>query len=204
MQHCSKEIGMSNSSFVRSAGAWLIAGSLLGIGIGVKEAFAPTPFGTFENAVMQGIVIVANTLTLIGVLGLARSGAAGDGWLAKLGLGLALATSALFLPFEVLVAINLELGGALLGLSALVQGLGLLLAGIAMLRAGRWPGWQRFTPLLCGLYTFLVLIPALALSPEGYNAWALAGWQIPFALLGVALFQQGTETPSALPASRAA
>ena len=195
---------MGNSGFVRSAGAWLIAGSLLGIGIGVKEAFAPTPFGTFENAVMQGIVIVANTLTLIGVLGLARSGAAGDGWLAKLGLGLALVASALFLPFEVLVAINLELGGALLGLSALVQGLGLLLAGIAVLRAGRWPGWQRSTPLLCGLYTFLVLIPALALSPAGYNAWALAGWQIPFALLGVALYQQGAAPEQHVPAGRAA
>lgn len=195
---------MGNSGFVRSAGAWLIAGSLLGIGIGGKEAFAPTPFGTFENAVMQGIVIVANTLTLIGVLGLARSGAAGEGWLAKLGLGLALAASALFLPFEVLVAINLELGGALLGLSALVQGLGLLLAGIAVLRGGRWNGWQRLTPLLCGLYTFLVLIPALALSPAGYNAWALAGWQIPFALLGVALYQQGVALDQRVPAGRAA
>lgn len=195
---------MGNSGFVRSTGAWLIVGSLLGIGIGIKEAFAPTPFDTIENVVMQGIVIVANTLTLIGVVGLARSSAAGDGWLAKLGLGLALAASALFLPFEVLVAINLELGGALLGLSALVQGLGLLLAGIAVLRAGRWHGWQRFTPLLCGLYTFLVLIPALALSPEGYNAWALLGWQIPFILLGVALSQQGAASQQGMPIRQAA
>jgi hypothetical protein len=202
MQHSSKEIGMGNSGFVRSAGAWLIAGSLLGIGIGVKEAFAPTPFGTFENVVMQGIVIVANTLTLVGVVGLARSGAAGEGWLARVGLGIALAASALFLPFEVLVAINLELGGALLGLSALMQGLGLLLAGIAVLRVGCWDGWRRFTPLLCGLYTFLVLIPALALS-DGYNAWALAGWQIPFALLGVALYQHGSAPEQRMPAGRA-
>jgi hypothetical protein len=204
MQRSWKEIGMGNSGFVRRAGAWLIAGSLLGIGIGIKEAFAPTPFGTFENSVMQGIVIVANTLTLVGVLGLARSGAAGDGWLARVGLGIALAASALFLPFEVLVAINLELGGMLLGLTALVQGLGLLLAGIAVLRVGRWDGWQRFTPLLCGLYTFVILIPALALSPEGYNAWALAGWQIPFVLLGVALYQQGAAPGQRVPAGRAA
>ena len=94
------------------------------------------------------------------------------------------------LPFEVLVTVNEELGGALLGLTALLQGLGLLLAGIAVLRAGRWRHWHRFTPLLCGLYTFLILIPALALS-DGYNAWALAGWQIPFVLLGVALYHHG-------------
>ena len=107
---------MESSRFVRSAGQGLIVGSLIGGGIGIKEAFAPTPFGTLENVVMQAIVIVANTLTLGGVLGLARSGAVGEGWLAKLGLGLAVLASALFLPFEVLVAINLELGGMLLGL----------------------------------------------------------------------------------------
>ena len=195
---------MESNRFVHSAGLGLIVGSLIGVGIGVKEAFAPTPFGTLENVVMQGIVIVANTLTLVGVLGLGRSGAAGEGGLAKLGLGLAVLASVLFLPFEVLVAVNLELGGMLLGLSALVQGLGLLLAGVAVLRTGRWQGWQRFTPLLCGLYTFLVLIPALALSPEGYNAWALAGWQIPFLLLGVALAQQGVAPEQRVAAGRAA
>jgi hypothetical protein len=195
---------MVPSHFVRNAGLGLIVGSLIGGGIGIKEAFAPTPFGTFENVVMQAIVIVANTLTLVGVLGLARSGAAGEGWLAKLGLGLAVLASVLFLPFEVLVAINLELGGMLLGLSALVQGLGLLLAGVAVLRAGRWHGWQRLTPLLCGLYTFLVLIPALALSPAGYNAWALVGWQIPFFLLGAALSQHGAAPEQRVPASQAA
>jgi hypothetical protein len=180
---------MPGSSFVRTAGLWLIAGSIIGIGVGVKEALFPTPFGTVQNVIMQAIVIIANTLVLIGVIGLVRSGAAGDSRLAKIGLVVAVLASALFLPFEVLVAVNEELGGALLGLTALVQGLGLLLAGIAVLRAGRWSGWHRFTPLLCGLYTFVILIPALALS-DGYNAWALAGWQIPFLLLGVALYQQ--------------
>jgi len=203
MQRSWKEIGMGNSGFVRSAGAWLIIGALIGMGVGIKEGVAPTPFGTTENIVMQGIVIVANTLALVGVAGLARSGAAGDGWLARSGLGIALVASALFLPFDVLATVNLELGGALLGLSALAQGLGLLLAGIAVLRAGRWSGWRRFTPLLCGLYTFLVLIPALALS-DGYNAWAVAGWQIPFALLGVALYQEGSAPEHRAPVGRAA
>lgn len=194
---------MGDRGFIRSTGIGLIVGALIGVGIGIKEGIAPTPFGTTENIVMQGIVIVANALVLVGVVGLARSGAAGDGWLARVGLWIALAASALFLPFEVLVAINLELGGTLLGLSALVQGLGLLLAGIAVLRARRWGDWQRFTPLLCGLYTFLALIPALALS-NGYNAWALAGWQIPFALLGIALYQEGAAFAQRVPASRAA
>ncbi len=182
---------MDRSRFVRTAGWWCIIGALMGIGVGLKEALFPTPFGTLQNVFMQGVVFIANALVLIGVIGLAYSGAAGKGWLAKAGLGVAVLASVLFLPFEVLVAVNEDLGGALLGLSAMLQALGLALAGIAVLRADHWGGWQRFTPLLCGLYTFLILIPALVLS-NGYNAWALAGWQIPFALLGLALALQGT------------
>ncbi len=180
---------MSGSSFVRSAGLWLIIGALVGMGVGVKEALSPTPFRTMENVVMQGIVIIANTLFLIGVIGLARSGVAGESMVAKIGLGIAVLASALFLPFELVVIVSLDLGGILLGLCALLQGLGLLLAGIAVLRADRWQGWHRFTPLLTGLYTFLVLIPALALS-DGYNAWALVGWSACFIPLGLALYQQ--------------
>ena len=194
---------MDNRGFLRSTGAWLIVGSLIGMGVSIKEGIAPALFGTTENIVMQGIVIVANALVLVGVIGLARSGAAGDGWLARVGLVIALVASVLFLPFEVLVAINLELGGMLLGLSALAQGLGLLLVGIAVLRTRRWGSWHRFIPLLCGLYTFLVLIPALALS-DGYNAWALASWQIPFALLGVALYQQGAAPEQSVSVRQAA
>lgn len=193
---------MENREFVRKSGVWLVIGGFIGLGVGIKEGILPTPFGTTENIVMQAIVMVANALVLVGVIGLARSGAAGTGRLARIGLGIALVASALFLPFEILVAINEEVGGALLGLSALAQGLGLLLAGIAVLRAGIWTGWRRFTPLLCGLYTFLILIPALALS-DGYNAWALAGWQIPFIALGVSLAQAGSALVAKAPVRRA-
>lgn len=185
-------IPSENSHFIRTTGFWCIIGALIGIGVGVKEGLVLTEWGTTLFVVMQLIVLVANALVFVGVIGLARAGAAGEGWLAKLGLGLALFASALFLPLELYIIFNLEVGGMLLGLSALLQGVGLLLAGIAVVRAGRWQDWHRWIPLLCGLYTFLVLIPALALSPDGYNAWALVGWQIPFVLLGVALYQQGS------------
>lgn len=181
---------LENSSFVRIAGLGCSIGALIGMGVGIKEGLAPTIWGTTMFIVMQVIVLIANALVFIGVIGLARSGAVGKSWLAKIGLGLALFASALFLPLELYIIANLDVGGMLLGISALLQGLGLLLAGIATMRAGHWCGWRRWMPLLCGLYTFLVLIPALALSPDGYNAWALVGWQIPFALLGLALYQQ--------------
>lgn len=183
---------MNNLRSIRAAGLWCMIGALLGICIGVKEGLAPTAWGTTMFVIMQLITLVANALVFVGVIGLAHSGAAGKGRLARIGLGLALVASALFLPLEVYIIFNLDVGGMLLGLSALLQGLGLLLAGIAVMRAGRWQGWQRWTPLLCGVYTFFVLIPALALSPDGYNAWALVGWQVPFVLLGLALYQQGS------------
>jgi hypothetical protein len=180
---------MPGSSFVRTAGQLLIIGALVNIGVGIKEALAPSLFGSVQNVITQGIVTITSTLVLVGVIGLARSGAAGEGRLAKVGLGIAVLASALFPPFNILVAVNEALGGALLGLAAVLQGLGLLLGGIAVLRAGRWSNWQRFTPLLCGLYNLLILLPAVALN-DAYSAWALTGWQIPFLLLGVALSQQ--------------
>jgi multisubunit Na+/H+ antiporter MnhG subunit len=61
-----------------------------------------------QNVIMQGIVVIANTLMLIGVIGLVRSGAAGDSRLAKIGLRIAVLASALLLPFEVLVRVNKE------------------------------------------------------------------------------------------------
>ena len=73
----------------------------------------------------------------------------------------------------------------LLGICAPLQGLGLALMGIGVLRTGQWQGWYRFTPLLCGLYPFLVLIPAFAIT-GGPNFWAIAGAQMPFVLLGLA------------------
>lgn len=181
-----------NTRFVRSAGLWCMIGALIGIGGGIKEVLAPTVWGTPISAMMQVLALIANALAFVGVIGLARSGMVGEGRLAKSSLGLALFGSALLLPLELYFIFNAEVGSMLLGLGALLQGLGLFLTGIVVIRTGRWHGWQRGTPLLCGLYTFLVLIPAVALSPGGYDIWALAGWQITFLLLGLALYQQGT------------
>lgn len=182
---------MNEDQSVRTAGFALIVGSLIGAGVGIYEANRPSSPGTTAFLVSQLVVIVANALALAGVWGLARSRAAGKGALAVTGETMALIASALFLPLEVYLFFDLETAGMLLGIASMVQALGLLFVGIAVLRAGVWTGWRRFAPHAVGLYTFLVLIPALALSPEGYNGWALAGWQVVFLLLGIALWQHG-------------
>lgn len=177
---------MSTTRFVRSAGLWLIVGALIQLISASVQALFPVPPGSAQFALRNVIVAISHVPLLIGMVGLARSGAAGTGWLAKLGLGITLIGSVLLIPFELILLLNVALGEMLLGFYAPLTGLGLALVGIAVLRAKHWHGWQRFTPLLCGLYPFLILIPAFAAS-GGPNFWAIAGWQVPFVLLGLAL-----------------
>src|SRR5262245_4852240 len=96
----SQSTTLEKNSFIRTAGLWCIIGSLVGMGVGLKEAVAPTAWGTTMFVVMQIFALIANALVFLGVIGLARSGAAGASWLARIGLGLALVASALFLPLN--------------------------------------------------------------------------------------------------------
>lgn len=177
---------MTNTHFVRWAGVSLILGALIGLGSGVLQALAPADPSSPAFIFRNNTVILSHLLVLIGVLGFARSGVAGNGWLAKIGLGLALFASLAFIPAEFIIQTRYDLGEMLLGICAPLQGLGMTLAGIAVLRVGIWKGWQRFTPLLCGLYPFLVLIPVFA-ATGGPNFWAIAGVQVLYLLLGIAL-----------------
>jgi len=189
---------MATARFVRSAGLWLIVGALIQLVSASVQAVFPVPPGSSQFVIRNGIVAISHVPVLIGMVGLSRSGAAGSGWLAKLGLGITLLGSALLIPFELTLLLNIALGELLLGLYAPLIGIGLVLMGMAVLRARRWPGWQRLVPLLCGLYPFLVLIPAFAAS-GGPNFWAIAGWQVPFVLLGLALHTEARIPQSSQP-----
>jgi hypothetical protein len=183
---------MANISLVRSAGLLCVIGGLLQLVLGTEEAFFPTqpssPEFIFENV----LVTISHVLVFIGVLGLACSGAAGDGWLAKIGLGIALLGSFLVIPSEIILLVDrlFALGKTLLPICALLMGLGMLLAGIAVLRTRHWLGWHQYTPLICGLYVFVVLFPAFAIAfaiAEGVGFLALGGWGVCWLLLGAAL-----------------
>jgi hypothetical protein len=45
----------------------------------------------------------------------------------------------------------------LFGIASLLTAGGLLAAGWATLRAGRWSGWRRLTPLACGLWSLALI-----------------------------------------------
>ena len=124
-------------------------------------------------------------LFFLGVFGLARAGAAGRGGLATGGLGLSM------LGLGGLVVANVTwLAGSgaaevLYPVAMLALLLGLVLTGVAVLRAGRWGGWHRFTPLACGLYIPLVMMPSFALPGLAMH-YGLGAWGVCWLLLGVA------------------
>ena len=58
---------------------------------------------------------------------------------------------------------------------------------VTLLMNRRWQGWRPYTALLCGLYPFVVLFPALALS-GGANFLAIGAWSICFLLFSLAFY----------------
>ncbi len=78
----------------------------------------------------------------------------------------------------------------LYALPTLVIGAALVVAGLAVIRGG-WnvPVWIRWLPLALGVYMFVPLTPALALSADAGRV-ALGGWMLLYAALGIALLTE--------------
>ncbi len=158
---------------------------VLGISLASFQAQDPPPWW------IPALNAVSHLLLLAGVAGLARAGAAGRGGLAASGLGLTLLGLAVLTAAEFSWLARTGAADALYGIATLAMMLGLILTGVAVLRAGRWAGWQRFTPLACGLFIPLVMLPSFALPGLAMH-YAIAGWGVCWLLLGLALRAQTT------------
>lgn len=77
---------------------------------------------------------------------------------------------------------------AVYGVVSIAAGVGLVLEGIAAKREGVWVGWQRWLLLVTGVWVFVPMMPALALSFLGARL-AITGWMLLFAAIGWALVQ---------------
>ncbi len=178
------ERGRAGDSLVTLAAWAVIAGALLQIVLGIPlaslQAQDPPP------AVIPALNIVSHLLLMAGVAGLARSGAAGRRLLAVTGLAIALLGLAVLVVAELSWLAELGATDGLYGIATLAMMLGLILAGVAVVRAGRWTGWHRFTPLACGLFIPFVLIPSFGLPGLAMN-YAIGLWGLCWLLLGVAL-----------------
>lgn len=163
-------------------GAGWLANALLASAISQPHSVAFT--------ITEVLWIIVQLLLLIGVVGLALSDAA-SGWFGGIALGLALLGRVDFVLAEIH---SLILGdeSVLLPLGALISAVGMTLVGITVLRARRWSGWQRFTPLLVGIYPFVVMFPFIFITDEP-NTLAIAGWGVPWFLLGYAMWSSAVE-----------
>lgn len=153
------------------------------------------PFDTAGFTGIQVFFFVHHLGLLAGLYGLWRSGAAGMGRLGRWGTVAAIVGMVLLSVTE-LVAISgaesaypsdrTDVLDAMYGLSSNLIGAALVVAGVAVIRAGRWAGWQRYVPLLVGVYQFVPMTPMI-FSSYLLARLGIGGWMLGFAVLGWAL-----------------
>lgn len=153
---------------------------ILGIPLARFQAETPLPWW------IPALNTISHLLVLVGVVELARAGVSGRGGLATSGLWLTLFGLVELIAAEGVSLIDTNVAVFFYSTSTLILILGLLLLGVAVLRAGRWTGWSRFTPLACGLYMLLILLPSLSLPGYASN-YAIGIWGVCWLLLGLAL-----------------
>lgn len=199
---------MKHSSFARLPGVSLMLSAVLEMVLGVMAAnvpmvLSPSAPSSLEVVLWNSLAAVSRALALIGLIGLARSGAAGTSALGKIGFGLAVLGFALNVPIIASGAVKVTLLAQLLdGVTATLYALGLTLAGIAVLLARRWQGWHKFMPGLTGLYILLVVTPYVVISRGGPDLpWFVASSDVFTLLLGGALYAEAGHVARGAPAS---
>ncbi len=182
---------VQSSGQVRTAGVLCVAGAVGWLVTGSVSSVVGQLGGT-AFVVWEVAWILVQSLLLVGVVGLALSGAA-SGWFGGIALGIALLGRADFVAAEVHSLIIGE-ESFLLPVGALVTAVGMTLVGVAVLRAKRWSGWQRFAPLLAGVYPFVAMFPFIFITNEP-SMLAIAAWGLPWLLLGYAIYSGSPASP---------
>ncbi len=214
---------VAGSSFVKMAGLLCLVGAVIGAIGGLVTGFIPPavssdwysyPYSPTGFLLAQLVFMLNHVLLFVGLLGLARSGAAGSGFLGRAGvwislIGLATLTLCEIGAMTLATSLYPSPGTGFLdtsfGIASTLIGLGLTLAGVAVVKANEWTGWRRFIVLICGAAVFVIVIPGI-LGPFLVARLALTVWMLMFAALGWALYTQDTraEAPEAKPAPEAA
>lgn len=193
---------------VRRAGAWCLAGGLLGIAEGCVTLAWPDqvsvdrfsyPFSSSWYVVaelsyaFQHLLLVPGGLALLwlpAVRASATARVATRAAVTGLVLLVVMELSALSLYDEAKDSTLTTVITTLFTLPVMLIGFGFTVAGVALLRRGAagWAGarWLPFAILAPGVYVFLVLAPTMEL-PDPYGRLGIGGWMLTFAVLGYGL-----------------
>ena len=157
-----------------------------------------------EFATTQTIFAVTHLGLILGLLALWWCGAVPRNRFGRIGNVVAVSGMAL-LTINELVAISVAgqakdsaaagTVGAIYGVASIMIGLGMIAAGVAALRDGEWSGWQRWLPLVLGIWLFVPTMPALVIEGD-IARLALTGWSLLFAALGWVLWRHDSPAAS--------
>jgi|SRR5215211_3338861 len=149
----------------------------------VSDDMFSYPWTSAELVAVSLVEALAFGLGLVGLAALRASSVAGPTRLARVGLGVALGGSALFVVAQLAsIAVRDQYWdegaagavGGLFGLATLLLGAGLAAAGVAARRARRWESWRPSVLLACGLWTLAMLgIVLTPLMPLGVTVMGL-------------------------------
>jgi hypothetical protein len=166
-----------------SAGLWLAA-----LFIEYKFGLLPPGDGSWFYYSNQAGFFVALAGYLVMLLGFWQSKAMGENRFGKISLGIFITGIAALLIAEVFQLITHNPDFFLYPIGGLFQLLGGVLTGFAVVTAKRWNGWQRFAPLLQGLYYLIVLFIPIVVSNQSPSQLTEGLWQMTWFITSLALF----------------
>ncbi len=170
-----------------SAGLWLVA-----LIVEYRFGLQPPGDGSMLYFANQIMFLYRPAGYLMMLLGLWRSKAAGDGMFGKVSLGMFIAGLASLLIAQIAQWLTKNPDFFLYPVGGLLQLLGGLLTGIAVITAKRWNGWQRFAPLLQGLYYLIALFVPIAISNQSPTQLGESIWQVTWFITSLALFTKSS------------
>lgn len=174
-----------------SAGLWLTA-----LFIEYRYNLIPPGNGSPMYFANQAMFFTALTGYLIMLLGLWKSKATGEGSFGRISLGIFIAGLVSLLIAQIVQLLTRNADFFLYPVGGIFQLLGGLFTGVAVVTAKRWSGWQRYAPLLQGLYYLLVLFLPIVISNQSPSQLREALWQGTWFITSLALF---TNSGSAQP-----
>lgn len=181
------QIRLSGVVGMASAGLWLIA--LL---IEYRYGLQPPGNASLIYIADQIMFFVALAGYLVMLLGLWKSKAAGDGIFGRISLGIFIAGLVSLLIAWLAQLIKKDPNFFFYPVGGIFQLLGGLLTGIAVVTAKRWDGWQRFAPLIQGLYYLLLFFLLVVSSNQSPSPIGEALWQVTWSITSLALFTKSS------------